>query len=252
VPVLSFKEYFEIQKGIELDSYSLQEILANSSEISKKLVFKYQDLYGEFKNYLQYGAYPFYLEGLDSFNTKLYNALEKIIHEDIPSLNKIDYTHITVFEKLIFFVVSANNPFDVNIAALSREFDISVPTLNTYLSILDKTAIFKSMRKFSKKVSKKPQKILFANTNILYAYADKINLDLDIGAARETFFVNCFENIYYSNIGDFKVDNHIFEIGGRNKSFSQIKDIKDSYLAIDIDFTSNNNKIPLWLFSFIK
>jgi len=252
VPVLSFKEYFEIQKGIELDSYSLQEILTNSSEISKKLVFKYQDLYGEFKNYLQYGAYPFYLEGQESFNSKLYNALEKIIHEDIPSLNKIDYTHITVFEKLIFFVVSANNPFDVNVTALSRKFDISVPTLNTYLSILDKTAIFKSMRKFSTKISKKPQKILFANTNILYAYADKINLDLDIGAVRETFFVNCFKNIYYSDIGDFKVDKHIFEIGGKNKSFSQIKDIKDSYLAIDIDFTSNNNKIPLWLFSFIK
>ena len=252
VPVLSFKEFFEIQKGIELDSYSLEEILTNSSEISKKLIFKYQDLYGEFKNYLQYGAYPFYLEGQESFNSKLYNALEKIIHEDIPSLNKIDYTHITVFEKLIFFVVSANNPFDVNVTALSREFDISVPTLNTYLSILDKTAIFKSMRKFSKKVSKKPQKILFANTNILYAYADKINLELDIGAVRETFFVNCFENIYYSDIGDFKVDKHIFEIGGRGKSFSQVKDIKDSYLAIDIDFTSNNNKIPLWLCSFIK
>ena len=252
VPVLNFKEYFEIQKGIELDSYSLDEILTNSSEISKKLVFKYQDLYGEFKNYLQYGAYPFYLEGLDNFNAKLYNALEKIIHEDIPSLNKIDYTHITVFEKLIFFVVSANNPFSVNVTALSKEFGITQPTLNTYLSILDKTAIFKSMRKFSTKISKKPQKILFANTNILYAYADKINLDLNIGAVRETFFVNCFENIYYSDIGDFKVDKHIFEIGGRNKTFSQIKDIEDSYLAIDIDFTSNNRKIPLWLFSFIK
>ena len=251
IPVLNFKEYFEIQKGVELDSYSLEEILTNSSEISKKLVFKYEDLYAEFKNYLQYGAYPFYLEGLDSFNTKLYNALDKIIHEDIPSLNKIDYSHISVFEKLIFFVVSANNPFSVNVAALSREFGISEPTLNTYLSILDKTAIFKSMRKFSKKISKKPQKILFANTNILYAYADKINLDLEIGTVRETFFVNCFNEVYYSDIGDFKVDNYIFEVGGKNKTFSQIKDIKDSFLAIDIDFTSNDRKIPLWLFSFL-
>ena len=135
---------------------------------------------------------------------------------------------------------------------MSKEFGITQPTLSTYLSILDKTAIFKSMRKFSTKISKKPQKILFANTNILYAYADKINLDLNIGAVRETFFVNCFENIYYSDIGDFKVDKHIFEIGGKSKSFSQVKDIQDSYLAIDIDFTSNNKKIPLWLFSFIK
>ena len=252
LPVLSFKEYYEIQKGISLKAYTLQEILTNSSEISKELVFKYEDLYAEFKNYLQYGAYPFYLEGLESFNSKLFNALDKIIHEDIPSLNKIDYSHISIFEKLIFFVVSANKPFSVNVAALAREFEVSEPTLYTYLSILDKTAIFKSMRKASAKVSKKPQKILFANSNILYAYGDKINLELDIGTIRETFFVNCFENIFYSDIGDFKVDKYIFEVGGRNKTFSQIKDKKNSFLAIDIDFTSNNNKVPLWLFSFIK
>ncbi len=148
--------------------------------------------------------------------------------------------------------MSANKPFSVNVAALAREFGVSEPTLYTYLSILDKTAIFKSMRKASNKVSKKPQKILFANSNILYAYADKINLELDIGTIRETFFVNCFENIFYNDIGDFKVDKYIFEIGGKNKTFSQIKDKKNSFLAIDIDFSSNNNRIPLWLFSFIK
>ncbi len=108
------------------------------------------------------------------------------------------------------------------------------------------------MRKYSKKISKKPQKLLFSNTNILYAYADKINLDLDIGVTRETYFVNCFKNIYYSDIGDFKVDNYIFEVGGKNKSFTQIKDLDNSYLAVDIDFSSNNKKIPLWLFSFIE
>ena len=62
----------------------------------------------------------------------------------------------------------------------------------------------------------------------------------------------CVERYDYSNIGDFKIDKYIFEVGGRNKGFSQIKDVDNSYLAIDIDFTSNNKKIPLWLFSFIK
>ena len=108
------------------------------------------------------------------------------------------------------------------------------------------------MRKQSKKISKKPQKLLFSNTNILYTYADKINLDLDVGTIRETYFVNCFKNIYYSDIGDFTVDGLVFEVGGKNKTFSQIKDVNDSYLALDIDFTSNDRKIPLWLFSFIK
>ncbi len=251
MPILSFKEYFEITKGIKLSTYSLEEVLNNGAEISKELIFKYEDLYAHFRNYLKYGAYPFYLEGVNSFNEKLYNALDKIIHEDIPSLNKIDYSHISIFEKLIFFVVSSNKPFGVNIASLAREFGVSEPTLYTYLDILDNTGIFKSMRKYSKKISKKPQKLLFSNTNILYAYADKINLELDIGVIRETYFVNCFKNIYYSDIGDFKVDDYIFEVGGKNKSFTQIKDLDNSYLAIDIDFTSNNKKIPLWLFGFL-
>jgi len=89
--------------------------------------------------------------------------------------------------------VSANTPFSVNIAALSREFGVTEPTMTTYLQILDKTGIFKSMHKESKKTSKKPQKLLFANSNILYSYADKIDLELDIGVVRETYFVNCFK-----------------------------------------------------------
>ncbi len=248
---LSFKEYLELTNEIELKNYTLQEILTKSSEISKELVFEHKNLYADFKEYLKFGAYPFFLEGTHSFNNKLYNALDKIIYEDIPSLNKIDYAHISIFEKLIFFVVSANTPFSVNVASLSRELGVSEPTLNTYLQILDNTGIFKAMRKQSKRISKKPQKLLFANTNILYAYADKTDMALDVGVVRETFFVNCFDKIYYSDIGDFVVDDNIFEVGGKNKTFKQIQDINNSFLAVDIDFTSNDKKIPLWLFGFL-
>jgi len=48
------------------------------------------------------------------------------------------------------------------------------------------------------------------------------------------------------------VDEYIFEVDDKNKSFHQIKDLDNGYLAIDIDFTSNKRKIPLLLFSFIK
>jgi len=250
--ILSFREYLELIKGIKLQTYTFKEILSKSSEISKELVFEHSDLYANFKEYLRCGAYPFFLEGIESFNNKLFNALEKIIYEDIPSLNKIDYSHIGIFEKLIYFVVSANAPFIVKIASLSREFGVSEPTLSTYLQILDKTGIFKSLRKKSKHISKKPQKLLFSNTNILYAYANKLDMTPDIGVVRETFFTNCFKEIYYSDIGDFIVEDMIFEVGGKNKSFKQIKDVKNSYLAIDIDFTSNDKKIPLWLLSFLK
>lgn len=74
----------------------------------------------------------------------------------------------------------------------------------------------------------------------------------EITTVKGTFLINCFNEIYYSNIGDFTVGKHIFKIGGKNKSSSQIKDLRDSYLAIDTDFTSDNVKIQLLLFLFIQ
>lgn len=249
--ILSFKEYLEIEKNTTFPSYTLENILNDAPFISKELVFTHKDLFALFKNYLLNGAYPFYLEGVENFEQKLFNAMDKIIHEDIPSLNKIDYNHISVFQKLIFLVVSARKPFSVNMASLSREMGITEPTLYTYMEILDKTGIFKSMKKEAKKLSKKPQKLLFSNTNILYSYGKKFATEVDTGTMRETFFANCFEDIFYSDIGDFVAQGNIFEIGGRNKDFSQIKDIPHSYLALDIDFTTNDKKIPLWLFGFL-
>ena len=39
--------------------------------------------------------------------------------------------------------------------------------------------------------------------------------------------------------------------GDKGKSFRQIKDVKNSYLVIDTDYTVEDNKIPLWLFGFL-
>lgn len=47
------------------------------------------------------------------------------------------------------------------------------------------------------------------------------------------------------------MDKYTFEVGGKNKSFKQVKDLENSFLAIDIDFSSNAKKIPLWLFGFL-
>lgn len=52
--------------------------------------------------------------------------------------------------------------------------------------------------------------------------------------------------------GDFLVDSkYIFEIGGKNKKFSQIKDIPNSYLAVDNIEVGYGSNIPLWLFGFL-
>jgi predicted AAA+ superfamily ATPase len=251
VTPLSFREYMFLSEQIELPLLELDEILDNSSELSSALALENPTLYKNFLKYLQIGFYPFFIEDEEEYKNKLFNALDKVISEDIPSINRIEYTHLSIFKKFIAKLIYSRVPFQVNISALSKEFGVSHPTLSTYLNILEQTKIMRPIRKFSTKVSKKPEKLLFSNTNILYTYADEFGIEVDVGTVRETFFASCFESIYYSDIGDFKYKDYIFEIGGRNKDFKQIKDIENSYLAVDIDYSVVDNKIPLWLFGFL-
>ncbi|MDY0120771.1 MAG: AAA family ATPase [Sulfurimonas sp.] len=251
---LSFKEYFEIKHNLALPSYSFEKILTDHTDISFQLTTQYPNLYKEFKNYLKNGAYPFFTSSKTdgSFDGKLFNSIEKIIYEDIPSTNKIKFENLISFKKLIYAVVSSKVPFSVKIDSLAKELGISEPTLYTYLDILDKTGIFRTLKKKSTKQSKKPEKLYFQNTNILYTLANDQKIETDIGTIRETFFVNSFHEIYYSDIGDFIVNETIFEVGGKGKSFSQVKDIEKSYLAIDVDTTTHKHKVPLWMFGFLS
>ena len=64
--------------------------------------------------------------------------------------------------------------------------------------------------------------------------------------------MSCFDKVYYSDIGDFVVHDRIFEIGGKNKTLKQIKDIENSFLVIDTDYTTDERRIPLWLFGLME
>ena len=85
----------------------------------------------------------------------------------------------------------------------------------------------------------------------MYALSSKIN----IGTVRETFFnsqLSATEEVLLPPKGDFFVNRtHLFEVGGKNKTFNQIKDVPDSYLAVDETEVGHNNRIPLWQFGFL-
>jgi len=58
--------------------------------------------------------------------------------------------------------------------------------------------------------------------------------------------------VTYTEATDFCIDNkYFFEIGGKNKSTRQIKDLSNAYLALDGLTIGFRNEIPLWLFGFL-
>ena len=72
---------------------------------------------------------------------------------------------------------------------------------------------------------------------------------------KETFFLN--QLAFRSEVccpaqGDFNVDGkYLFEVGGKTKTFEQIKDVQNGFLAIDGIEIGSRNRIPLWLFDFL-
>ena len=99
------------------------------------------------------------------------------------------------------------------------------------------------------------EKIFLNNTNLHYALAGHLDYHIDIGPVRELFFVQTIKNagyeIFHSKKGDYSVKKFLFEIGGKNKTLTQIKDEKNAWLILD-DITSPAHKrLPLYYFGFL-
>ncbi len=248
---LSFREFIEIKKGISLPKYAINELLLNHEEIAHTLLGQIKP-YEFWREYLHYGYYPFYFENSDTYLLRLKETINTVIEVDIPSLFPIEYEKIINLKKLVRLVCESK-PFKVNIKSLSEKIGIKdYHTLYRYIEYLQRGKILTLLRSKSKgdSIFVKPQKLYLGNTNLHYAYCDVS----EIGTVREVFFMSLFENerLEVSSKGDFVVDGkYTIEIGGKGKSFKQIKDIKDSFVLADDMEVGSGNKIPLWLFGFM-
>ncbi|RKX19465.1 MAG: AAA family ATPase, partial [Candidatus Zixiibacteriota bacterium] len=139
MPGLSFREFLSFETGITFKSYSLAEILKNHIEISMDIVNKIRPL-AHFDNYLHYGYYPFYLENLNSFQSKLTSIILTILEVDIPQFALIQTANIIYLKKLLA-VISNSVPFKPNMKALSERTGISLNTMKSYLKLLNDTEL---------------------------------------------------------------------------------------------------------------
>jgi hypothetical protein len=98
----------------------------------------------------------------------------------------------------------------------------------------------------------KPEKVLFENPNIMHS----LMTSADVGTIRESFFVNQLKNsghfIKSHPDADYLIDQTtVIEIGGKNKTASQISGLSNAFIAADDIEYGYRNKIPLWHFGFL-
>lgn len=257
---LSLREYINFSLKTDYPAYPLEDILAKHPQIAGDI---YRDLkiLRHFRDYLQGGYYPFFLEGGSYYTLKVREVINHILEVDLPFVNRIEPRQISKIKKLLY-LLSVSVPFIPNIAKLSEATDISRPTLYEYLERLQDAKLLNLVRSQGRgyEILTKPDKIYLENSNLMYAIADQANT----GSMRELFFVNQVKNagsthpaliervVELSGQGDFIVDSrHTFEIGGKNKGFKQISGIEQGYVVADDIEVGYKNKIPLWLFGFL-
>ena len=250
---LSFREFIEMSKGIKLPTYKLEELLFNHEDIAYELLEKF-NLTLLFREYLKSGYYPFYFEDKEDYLIKLNDTINTVIEVDIPSIFPIEYDSIQNLKKLIR-LICASHPYTPNMKELMQKMAMkdNYKGLYRFLEYLNRAKVLTIIRAKTKgdNIFTKPDKIYLNNTNLHSAYCN----DHNIGTARELFFASMLRvhhSIEIPKKGDFLVDEKfLFEIGGKNKSFKQIKDMSNSYVVSDDIEVGSGNKIPLWLFGFL-
>lgn len=251
LPGLSFREFLAFEKDIDFPSVKLQDLLEQHVGIASEITstIKIMPL---FEIYLRKGYYPFYQSVHEGFDFRLQEVIRQIIESDLVAITDIKYATIQKLKKMLM-ILAENVPHTPKMVDLYKELETNREQGLKMLYSLEKAgllALLTTQIKNYKSLSR-PDKIYLNNTNLMYALSSNV----DVGTVRETF---CFSQLRESNQvtmppkGNFLVDRkYLFEIGGRSKNFDQIKDIPNSFLAIDGTEVGHHNRIPLWIFGLL-
>lgn len=257
LPGMSFREYLTFDKGLQFDSFSLEDILEHHIELSFDITEKVKPL-AHFSDYLLFGYYPFYRESRISYSTRLEQIIRHVTERDLSFIDGFDPQNARKMQQLLM-VISESVPFKPNVSKLSERIGINRNTLVQYLHYLRQAKLTNHITSESKGISKfqKPDKIFLENTNLMHTLSpDKVNT----GNLRETFILSMLLNSGYAvhspkRGGDFLVKSHsrdvTLEVGGRDKTRAQIEGIDHGYVIADDIEHGVENKIPLWLFGFL-
>lgn len=245
---LSLREYINISQGLNLQTYSLEDVLEG------KVCFPERELrpLQQMANYLHVGYYPFFQEG--DYSIRLNGILKQVVEFDIPQFAEFNIASIQKLKKLLY-ILAQTVPFKPNYSKLERDLNIRRNTLPTYMHLLEKAGLISLLptKGDGIKLLEKIDKVYLQNPNIAYSLSAT---SPDKGSVRKSIFyawMKVGHKVTSSNVSDFEVDGYTFEIGGKNKSSRQLASLDPTKAYIvkdDIEHAAMHN-IPLWMFGFL-
>lgn len=248
---LSFREYLELKGIFKTEAISLDDVLMHHVKKAMNIVGRIK-VAPLFEAYLAHGYYPFYRESLEDFPSRLRETVTVVIDSDLPAVENVTYETLQKTKKLLM-IISEHVPFEPTMSELWRQLSTDNESGLKMLYALDKAQVLALLtaKTNNYKSLSKPDKIFLSNPNLMHVLCPKV----DKGNERETFFISqlrVLHDVRYPKQGDFLIDNKfLFEVGGKNKTFEQIADVPNSYLAVDDTEVGSGCRIPLWMFGFL-
>lgn len=258
---MSFREFLNLKHGLELPSFSMEEVLSDHVRIASSLAEMPVRPVADFEEYLQRGCLPIFpLYSGDEYQQILSNLMDKVIYEDVPSLRDVRNASSVALKKLLAFLAMSKIPSLV-VSSLCGEIGVTRETLYILLDLLERADLINIVRPEKKGVrAARGTRILFAHPNMYFCVAGELwRHSAERGNIRESFFASQMKGLYEFHSSE-TVDYTVrlpsgrtigVEIGGPGKGKKQLRKEDDGFVFRDRTEVGFGNIVPLWMAGFL-
>ena len=245
---MSFREYLAFEGLGSFEPVPLPTLLSGHAALARKVLARLGVVLPHFEAYLRHGGYPFYKEA----GTRFEDMLRQAVDVDWPKIDAVEPQTVRHARRMLS-VLASTAPQTPNVTELCRELGVDRKQGVRILYALGRAGLLRLLASDKEKLKNlsTPDKLYCGDPNLMHALA----AEPDEGTLRETFFLSQLETVAavtYPARGDFLVDGKwLFEVGGPGKTFGQIADVPESYLAVDDLEIGRGNRIPLWMFGLL-
>ncbi len=244
----SFREFLNLQTGLQLKPYSLEEILNNHEEITNQILSKVSPT-KYFLDYLHHGFYPFFLEHRN-FSENLLKTMNMMTEVDILLIKQIELKYLTKIKKL-FYLLALKGTKAPNISNLAKEINTSRATVMNYIKNLTDARLINLVYPVGQEFPKKPSKVILQNPNLIYAIYP---IQVEQQQLMETFFVNTMQETCVINEGGKQgtyIVNQKHKVKICDAENNKIRFSNDTIYAKYNTEVGKDNQVPLWLMGFL-
>jgi len=242
----SLREFINLQTGLNLPAFSLEDILNNQESIVRGILQQVNPL-DYFQDYLIYGYFPFFLENRN-FPENLLKTMNMMMEVDILLIKQIDLKYLPKIRSLLYLIMQTT-PGTANISQLAAEIQTSRATVMNYIKYLKDARFLNTLYAQGEDYPKKPKQLYVHNSNLMHAVFPE---STDYHAERKTFLYNALHANNKVNIGKYHSDFCVsrkyhfkYDTQSTNRHRSKI------HFAVDALEVNYKSETPLWLFGFL-